>query len=187
MTDLHQSSVIILNGVGSVGKTSIAKELQGICSRPFLHLQMDVFLEMMPPKLQNHADGFEFEVISEGGHPAMVIRTGPIGDRVMRGMRRAVAAMADQANNLIVDDVLTDVEHAEYRSLLSRHCVRTVGLRAPLEVLERREILRGDRGIGLARWQFPRIHRGIAYDLELDTSIDPPAVCAERIRSAFGL
>ncbi|MBZ9829130.1 hypothetical protein LB534_27955 [Mesorhizobium sp. CA18] len=47
--------------------------------------------------------------------------------------------------------------------------------RGPQEVLETRESRRADRLPGLARWQFERVHLGVAYDLELDTSRLMPA------------
>ena len=182
-----KSTIVLLNGAGSVGKTSVAKALQTITSAPFLHVQMDVFLEMMPDALQNHPDGFAFETVHEGGHPSMVITTGPIRNRLMRGMRHAIAAMADQGNNLIVDDVMMEEDGAAYRGLLAHHNVYIVGLFAPLEILEARERERGDRGLGLARWQFDRVHRAMTYDLEIDTSLDPPVVCATLIKDRFGL
>ncbi len=42
--------VVILNGVGSVGKSTIAKALQEIAHDSFLHVPMDSFLEMLPAK-----------------------------------------------------------------------------------------------------------------------------------------
>ena len=41
--------------------------------------------------------------------------------------------------------------------------------------------------IGLARWQHGRVHKGMKYDLEIDTSTATPEACAERIKAAFGL
>jgi chloramphenicol 3-O phosphotransferase len=181
------SCVIILNGVGSVGKSTIAKALQAIASAPFLHVEMDAFLEMMPEALQNHLSGFAFESIEEDRKPAIVIHTGPIGAQLIRGMHHAIAAMADQGNNLIVDDVMTVEGGAAYRDLLSRHTLHLVGLFAPLEVLEARERERGNRGIGLARWQFYRVHRGMEYDLAIDTSLNSPTACAALIKQQFGL
>ncbi|HEV2506202.1 MAG TPA: hypothetical protein VGV39_24215 [Mesorhizobium sp.] len=49
--------IVLLNGVGSAGKTSIAKALQTLTRTPFLHVQMDTFLEMMPETLHAHPDG----------------------------------------------------------------------------------------------------------------------------------
>jgi len=106
----------------------------------------------------------------------------------MRGMRHAIAAMAAQGSNLIVDEVMIGSEkEREYRALLSRFDVRFVGLFAPLGVLEVRERERGDREIGLARWQYARVHRGMIYDLEIDTTETTPLETAQRICDAFGL
>ena len=180
--------VIILNGVGSVGKSSTARALQAITSEPFLHVAMDAFLDMLPPVMLGHPDGLIFEAAQDQGRPSIAIRTGHVLERTMRGMRHAVAAMAAQGNNLVVDDVMTrEDQDREYRALLSGFGVRLVGLFAPLDILEARERQRGDREIGLARWQFERVHRGKTYDLEIDTATTTPAENAELIRSAFGL
>jgi len=179
--------IVILNGVGSAGKGTIAKALQAIATDPFLHVEMDAFLNMLPQAYFGHADGIIFETVEEDGKPVVAIRTGPVARRVLRGMRHAVAAMAAQGNNLIVDDVTLNDEIAEYKSLLAAFEVFLVGVFAPLEVLEARERERGDRLIGLARWQYHRIHRGKAYDLELDTGRATAAECASLIKQKFGL
>lgn len=180
--------VIILNGIGSVGKSAAAKALQAIAARPFLHVSMDAFLDMLPEKLFGDPDGLVFEATQDDGRPVVAIRSGPVLQRAMRGMRHAVAAMAAQGNDLIVDEVMTEARTAQaYRDLLRVFDLRLVGLFAPLEVLEARERRRGDREIGLARWQYGRVHQGVSYDLEVDTSTASPAACARMIRDAFGL
>ena len=101
-------------------------------------------------------------------------------------MRHAVAAMAAQGNHLIVDEVMIGRGiDAEYRKLLSAFNVKIVGMFAPLYILEERENMRGDREIGLARWQFERVHEGRTYDLEIDAAT--PEENATRILRAFGL
>lgn len=183
-----RSQVIILNGIGSVGKSSTAKALQAITSKPFLHVAMDVFLDMLPEKLLAHRDGLLFEAGEEDGKPIIAIRTGAVLECAMRGMRHAVAAMAAQGNNLIVDEVMIEAGIAqEYRDLLRPFDLLLVGLFAPLDVLEAREHARGDREVGLARWQYGRVHQGIAYDLEIDTAAAEPTDCARLIRDTFGL
>lgn len=181
------AKIVLLNGVGSAGKSSIARALQTITAEPFLHVQMDAFLEMLPEALQNHTQGFAFETILQDGKPSVAIKAGPVGRRTMQGMRHAVAAMAGQGNNLIVDDVLCDGEISEYRALLSNFDLHLVGVFAPLEVLEARESRRGDRLPGLARWQYERVHENISYDLEVDTSQLTPPECARRIQEEFRL
>ena len=183
----RSAQIILLNGVGSSGKSSIAKELQKIASKPFLHVQMDDFCAMLPEALQDHPDGFAFEEISENGKPLVVIKTGPVGARALRGMRHAIAAMAAQGNNLIVDDVMLENEREEYEVLLSGFEIFFVGVFAPLEVLEARERARGDRLIGLARWQCGRIHRGKKYDLEIDTGSVGSLECATLIKQKLQL
>ena len=184
----RRSRVIVLNGVGSVGKSSTATAVQEIAATPFLHVAMDGFLAMLPPGMLGHPDGLTFETVQAAGKPSVVIRSGAVVARAMRGMRHAVAAMAAQGNDLIVDDVLLEADAvAEYRTLLSGFDFRMVGLFAPLDVLEARERARGDREFGLARWQFGRVHRGIAYDLTIETSNSSAAENARRICAAFGL
>lgn len=180
--------VIILNGVGSVGKTSIAQALQEVAVKPFLHVSMDMFAAMLPERLFGHPDGMTFQMVQDDGKPSVIIHTGPVMARTMRGMRYAIAALAAQGNDLVVDDVMMEPSEAdEYRALLTHADLRFVGLFAPLDVLEAREQTRGDRELGLARWQFDRVHRGQAYDLEIETTGTTPMESARRICAAFGL
>ena len=47
----HRGRIILLNGTGSAGKTSIARALQALFEEPYLHLGMDCFyVEVCPPK-----------------------------------------------------------------------------------------------------------------------------------------
>jgi chloramphenicol 3-O phosphotransferase len=71
--------------------------------------------------------------------------------------------------------------------LLNKFDFRLVGLFAPLDVLEQRELERGDRDIGLARWQHRRVHAGIRYDLEIDTAVRSPNETARIISQTFDL
>jgi chloramphenicol 3-O phosphotransferase len=128
-----------------------------------------------------------FEPGEEEGFPSIAIHTGPVLERALVGMRHAVAALADQGNDLIVDDVMLGEEHREYRTLLASHDLRFVGLFATLEVLEERERKRGNRELGLSRWQYGRVHNGLDYDLTLDTAKTSPTENAMRICDAFGL
>lgn len=142
---------------------------------------------MLPEALQNQPDGIVFETREEGGKPVVVIHVGPVAARCFRGMRHAVAAMAGEGNNLIVDDVVWDGEMTEYLALLTAFEVYRVGVFAPLEVLEARESQRADRLPGLARWQNERVHKGISYDLEIDSNSATPLECARRIQEKFQL
>ena len=180
--------ILLLNGVGSVGKSSIAKELQSILVEPYLHVGVDHFIDMMPIKYLNAPEGIHFESTELMGYPIVKITTGTVGDKVMRGMRHAMAALAEQGNNLIIDEVLIDdVSLKEYSELLAAFKVFYIGIFAPLEVVEEREHKRGDRLIGLARWQYDLVHRDKSYDLEIDTASMSPLECAEFIKTQLCL
>jgi chloramphenicol 3-O phosphotransferase len=181
------AKIVLLNGVGSAGKSSIARALQGMTAEPYLHVAMDAFLEMLPEALQENLPGFAFRTSWEDGKPSVAIEAGPVGKRAMQGMRHAIAAMARQGNNLIVDDVMLDGEMARYQELLSDFALFRIGVFAPLDMLEARESARTDRVPGLARWQFERVHRGIRYDLEVDTSMLTAQECARVIQQRFKL
>lgn len=181
------ATVILLNGAGSAGKSSISRALQDILAGPWLHVALDQFLEMFPDRLYDHPDGFAGRTEYEDGKPQIVHETGPAGQRLLHGMRRSVAALAEAGNDLIVDDVILDGGVSEYEALLAGIRFLKVGVLAPLAILEDREIKRGDRLLGLARWQFSHVHVGASYDLEVDTSLADPAACARRIADHFEL
>ena len=181
------SRIILLNGNSSVGKSSIAKALQTITIEPFLHVAMDAFLDMMPPSLLQGSEGMVFEPGMEDGVPICAIKVGPQAMRTLSGMRRAMRAMADAGNNLVIDDVLIDQDWQDYVEALSGHRVSWVGVFAPLQLLEERERRRGDRDLGLARWLQARLHKDIKYDLELDTSQSSAMECAIQIKRTFDL
>jgi chloramphenicol 3-O phosphotransferase len=180
--------IIVLNGVGSVGKSSIARALQAMTLEPFLHVQLDTFIAMLPSAYQEqHPDGFVFETVHQDGKPLVVIRSGGVARRALQGMRHAIIAMARQGNNMIVDDVALGSVRAHYGDLAAEHHVSFVGVFAPLDVLEARERQRGDRRIGLARWQYERVHKDTIYDLEIDASRATPLQCATVIKETFQL
>jgi chloramphenicol 3-O phosphotransferase len=180
--------VILLNGVGSVGKSSTAKALQVLSAEPLLHVAMDDFIAMLPERYFGDPDGLVFEPVDTPEGRVMRTQVGPVLRRVLDGMRQAAAALADAGNHLVIDDVMLDPCEAEdWRRVLRRHTLHFVGLHAPLAELEARERARGDREPGLARGQFGRVHRGQSYGLEIDTSDSTPQESAARICRAFGL
>jgi chloramphenicol 3-O phosphotransferase len=76
--------IIILNGVGSVGKSSIAKAFQTITTEPFLHIAMDAFIDMLPKGMIGHPDGIVFEAAQDQDKPIVAITSGPVMQRAAR-------------------------------------------------------------------------------------------------------
>jgi chloramphenicol 3-O phosphotransferase len=180
------TTIIILNGISSVGKSSVARELQKITQIPFLHVQGDSFLEMLPPRLYGHEDGIIFREIDATVDNPIEIHMGGAIRRLLLGFRHSVAALAAQGNNLIVDDVMLDAADQDiYENTLRPFAVHFVGLHAPLATLQNRERSRKNRLPGLAKWQQKRVHVGIKYDLELQTSDMNAAEVAKKIVEVF--
>lgn len=148
---------------------------------------MDAFIEMLPPRYLDDAAGFFFHTAQEDGRPLTSIDSDPVAWRAMRGMRHAVAALAAQGDELIVDEVLVGDDKADYVRLLAPFDLRLVGVHCPLPVLEQREQARGDRRLGLARWQFDKVHAGMDHDVVVDTSAGSPEECAQAVMQALGL
>ena len=89
------------------------------------------------------------------------------------------------AHPLIIDEVFLDGgnSQARLRIALDGLSVVWVGVQCQAPVAEARELLRSDRTIGLARDQAERVHRGVGYDVVVDTSAASPDACASAIMS----
>lgn len=179
--------IILLNGPGSVGKTSVAQALQACASGPLLHLSMDDFCAMLPDRSWADADFFRFVTRSGPDGRMTDVLTGPKGAALLAAMRVMVADLAGRGFGLVVDDVWLDGEPVEYAVLLHGHAVWRIGLAAALAVIEARERARGDRTPGLGRAQIERVHRGVRYDLLLDLSALTPDDAAGRIAALVGV
>lgn len=169
---MSASTVIFLNGVSSAGKSSIARALQASLDQPYLHVAIDSFEDMLPDRY------------AEDGEFAWPV----IFPRMLAGMHRSFAALAEAGNNLIVDHVMVHRDGwasslADCLTLLAPYRVYFVGVRCPLDELLRREQERGDRFVGTAARQFPLVHLHGLYDLEVDTSQASATACAEQIRA----
>lgn len=182
------ATIVVLNGSSSVGKTSTARALQRIARDHFLHVQMDAFLEMMPERIWTEDGGIAFDQRQVAGHTEVEIATGPKFEKVMQGMRQSVAALADAGNNCIVDDVMLGAEDQQaYRETMGENALFFVGLHAPLAVIAEREKARGDRMLGLARWQIERVHAGREYQAEVDMEELSPEEAAVKIAERLGI
>lgn len=90
------------------------------------------------------------------------------------GYHGSLAAYAHAGNNLILEHILdTEGWHAELRALFDPFDVFFVGVHCSLAELIRREEVRGDRPAGSAEQDFKTIHRGLRYDLEIDSEQPP--------------
>ncbi len=162
--------IIFLNGTSSAGKTTIARALQDTLETAYMRASLDDFFNLYPEKLLQPKNEEEAQVF---------MRLIP---QVVSGFHRSIAAFASTGNNVIVDHVLEEeVWLKECVAAWEDYDVLFVGVKCPLDVAEQREKDRGDRSIGLARYQFERVHRHNLYDLELDTSALTVEECVAKI------
>jgi chloramphenicol 3-O phosphotransferase len=94
-----------------------------------------------------------------------------------------VAAMARAGARIIIDDVFLSggVSQQRTRRYLAGLDVLWVGVRCDPGIAAGREIARGDRVIGMAASQAETVHKGVGYDIEVDTSHAEPVDCARAI------
>ena len=175
---MDPGAVIFLNGASSSGKTAIARALLGMLDQVYLHLAVDDFLDALLAPYLEPEEGFEpppgLQEALNAWLPAMV-----------SAYHGCLTALASGGVNLIVDHVLQDPAWLqECVALLAGGPVLFVGVRCPLEELERREQGR-DRQPGTARYQHEVVHAHGLYDVEVDTSIDSAEACAAQVVAAL--
>ena len=176
-----RSTIIILNGVSSAGKSSLARAIQQAANTTFLHVEMDAFLSFLPPGHEFRPDWFTVRKVEVAGTILPRISNGPRGETLLGVMRRFVIEAGRKGLDMVVDEVCHAKEINEYRAGLSGCQVQVVKVFAPIDVIEEREKARGDRMIGLAREQSSHLHNGIAYDVAVDTNSASHQTLAEII------
>jgi chloramphenicol 3-O phosphotransferase len=169
--------VIVLNGGSSSGKTGIARCLQAILPGPWIRLGVDQFIETLPPSLlAADSGGIEF-----GTDGAVIV--GPEFRAAEAAWMAGVAAMTRAGARIIFDDVFLEgaVSQARTASYLEGLEVLWAGVRCDAPVAAGRELARGDRVGGMAESQAERAHRGVVYDVEVDTTHTEALECARII------
>jgi chloramphenicol 3-O phosphotransferase len=169
------AQVIVLNGGSSSGKTGIAHCLQAILPEPWLRLSVDDLVDALPPS----GGGIEFG-------PKGEVTVGEGFRELEAAWMTGIAAMARAGARVILDDVFLGGgdSQARMRSHLDGLAVVWVGVRCDAAIAAGRELARGDRTAGMAALQAEAVHRGVAYDLAVDTSHAESLDCARAIAAA---
>lgn len=170
------SKIIFLNGCGSSGKTSIGRAIQTLSNEPWLLLGVDSFIDMLPE--QYMIDGSKakegyFSFVSDNNEKGetIFIKDGPLSNQVFGCLPHICKILADAGNNLVIDEVVLNNDlFLIYKNELKNHSTCFVCVLCDLAELQKREISRGDRHIGLSKGQFSNIHINKTYDLLVDTT-----------------
>ncbi len=182
--------IIFLNGTSSAGKTTLAHALQEVLVEPYLHMALDQFRDGMPARFRGLNSpagtdgdrGLNVVPVTDVERPYTLIRFGETGQRILRGMRRAIGAMAREGNNVIIDDIILEPAFLDdYLTVFADLNVYFVGVMCPVAVIGERERGRPGRFPGTARGHLAVCHAHGVYDLEVDTSLATPFECATRV------
>ncbi|MEU6392857.1 chloramphenicol phosphotransferase CPT [Streptomyces sp. NPDC046939] len=164
--------MIVLNGGSSSGKSGIARCLQSVLPDPWLTLGTDTLIEAMP------ASGTGIDFSSDGS-----VTVGPAFRELERAWIAGVAAMAAAGARIVVDEVFLGGPDSQsrWREALRGSSVLWVGVHCDAEVAAAREVARGDRVTGMAARQAELVHKGVTYDVEVDTTHTESLTCAREI------
>jgi chloramphenicol 3-O phosphotransferase len=170
------TNVIVLNGGSSSGKSGIAQCLKHVLPTPWINLGVDDLIERLPPSMVDSGSGVAF------GQQGEVIVGEGFGD-IQHAWMSGIAMMARAGARIILDEVFLGGGASQQRA--RRHLegleVLWVGVRCAAEIAAAREIARGDRVIGMAASQAEIVHKGVVYDVEVDTSNTEALECARLI------
>ncbi|MFC4946856.1 chloramphenicol phosphotransferase CPT [Pseudonocardia sp. GCM10023141] len=169
------TQIIVLNGGSSSGKTGISRCLQAVLPHPWIRLGVDDLVDALPPALLDGA-GIAFGQRGE-------VEVGDGFREVEAAWTAGIAAMAHAGARIIIDDVFLGgaASQERTRAQLGGLAVLWVGVHCEPAIAAAREIARGDRVLGMAVAQAELVHRGVSYDVEVDTGRTESLDCARAI------
>jgi chloramphenicol 3-O phosphotransferase len=155
---------IVLNGGSSSGKSTIGRALQSVLVGDWLLIGIDVLIWLLPVEMVGSPAGFS---VADGE-----IRRGPAFLRAYEGFQHSIAALCRAGQNVIIDEVLIDgiAGQRTWAASLAGIDAVWVGVRCEPDIAMARESERGDRPVGIAGHYADRVHRGVDYDIDVDTS-----------------
>ena len=166
----------MLNGGSSSGKSGIVRCLRAVLRDPWLAAAVDSLVEAMPAAMQASDAGIEFA--ADGG-----VHVGSEFRELEAAWMEGVAAMARAGARVIVDDVFLGgvTSQQRWQGAFGGRDVLWAGVRCEGTAAAGREVARGNRVQGMAASQAEVVHRGVVYDLEVDTTHTESLDCARAV------
>jgi chloramphenicol 3-O phosphotransferase len=170
--------VIVLNGGSSSGKSSLATWLQRQLDGTWLTLGIDDLIRAVSHGPADRGAGGLITFRSDGS-----IAIEDEFRRVESAWYEGLAAIARAGTRVIVDEVFLGggKSQVRLRTALEGLNVLWVGVRCQSDVAAEREMRRTGRNRGMARDQAERVHKGVSYNMVVDTTDTPSAECARAI------
>lgn len=168
----------MLNGGSSSGKSGIVRCLKHILPCPWISYGVDDLVDRLPPCLVGSPSGLVYGPNGE-------VSVGADFMALQHSWMVGIAAMARAGARIILDEVFLSGGGSQERTrkYLEDLEVLWVGVHCAPDVAAGREIARGDRVIGMAELQSEIVHKGVVYDVEVDTSHTEALQCARAIAS----
>lgn len=182
--------VIFINGPSSSGKSTLIKLLQEkLMPEPYMAIGIDKLIGMMPESVNDWVGcdilhpGFWWQKnLDSKGEEAYSLQLGPYAQKVNSVLKDIVVTMANSGLNVIVDEIcLSSESYAKWQDMLAPFQKLYVGVHCATEILEKREMKRGDRMVGSAKAQNKLVHVGKTYDLDIDTGKNDLQICVDKI------
>ena len=170
------TQIIVINGGSSSGKTGITRCLKAILPQPWISLGVDDLIDKLPPSLMHSDVGIE---LGKDG----VVTVGEAFVEIQAAWMAGIAAMARAGARIVIDDVFLGggSSQEQMRRHLAGLEVLWVGVRCDPGTAAGRELARGDRVPGMAALQAELVHKGVVYDVEVDTGRMESLDCARTI------
>lgn len=177
---MNKGNIIFLNGVSSAGKSTLAKAIQHKLQIPYYHVSCDNFMHMAPRDI----------LYNDFNHQMSI---------ALNILRETALLYSNNGHGVIIDDVVLDLPNESskeykyaampkkngslylYAKKLYDYPTMFVHVVCPIEELERREIVRGDRYIGQSRLNLMHEYTNIPYDLVVNTFLESTETCADRV------
>ena len=167
---MSRGKIIILNGVSSTGKTTLARTIQDLSPIPLYRLDIDDFILMSPDKFNDYKNGdfsVQYKFASKFFH--------------------VVKLYSDLGFDLIVPYMFFKDSDTlwEFKELLHGYPILVVNVSCPVEELQRREAERGNRQPGSAQAQLELLETDFDNSLRVDNFAKSNDECADEIIKCF--
>jgi chloramphenicol 3-O phosphotransferase len=169
---MEKGKIILLNGVSSSGKSTLAAKLLEQLPNYFV-LGFDDIVALFLKMKNNQKELSTWSMIHHKNYDVHIVTF---------ILHRLVKSISEYSFNIILDTVLDAQEdYNDFMQVLKSEDVLLVGVHCPLAELERREHERGDRKAGMAKEQLEFVHKNMEYDVEVDTYHNTLEECAQQI------
>lgn len=156
-----KTRIIILNGTSSSGKSTLASHLRRSLPSSFCFYSSDM--------------------LADGGFRQIDAESRNTGRRnFFDGFHSSIYSFAINNNDLLIEHIIEQEQwFNDLQNYLLPFDVFWVGVKAPLDVLQHREINRGNRNIGEAEFHL-KTHDYCQYNCVVDTT-NPIEECVKKI------